>query len=44
MAETDRRAVWMAVVGTAASVAVAALLWMIVMHPVAVAQLLAAGR
>jgi hypothetical protein len=44
MAETDRRAVWMAIAGTAVSLAVAALLWIIVTHPVAVAQLLASGR
>ena len=44
MAKTDRRAIWMAMAGAAASLAVAVLLWMIVTHPVAVAQLLAAGR
>lgn len=44
MAGSDRWLVWMAVVGTAATMAVAGLLWMIVMHPVAVAQVLARGR
>jgi len=44
MAGTNRWLIMMAVVGAAASMAVAGLLWMIVMHPVAVAQVLASGR
>jgi uncharacterized MnhB-related membrane protein len=43
MVLTNRQLITAAIVGTVASVAVASVFWMIVTHPVAVAQVLSRG-